>query len=142
MPTERPEFYNRPPEERRVVRRKTYSPAERISVSEAMFDLDVLDYRFFLFTDESDDKASIVYEDDGGVALRKVDGSRPDEAMVRTDVVVNETPAPAISVAEAGSRLDVSDMPFVFFVNTDNERANVLYRRYDGHYGLIVPSRP
>lgn len=141
LPTGRPEVYDRPPEERTLVRRKTYSPAERISVSEALFDLDVLDYRFFLFTDESDDKASIVYEDDtAGVAMQKVDGSRPDETTIRPDLRVNETPAPTISVDEAISRLDMSDLPFVYFKDADHQRASVVYRRYDGHYGLIVPT--
>lgn len=140
LPSERPEFYDRPSEERAVVRRKTYSPTDRISVSEALFDLDVLDHRFFLFTDESDDKSSIVYEDDGDVAIRKVDGSRPDQATIRPDLNVNETPAPTISVSEAVSHLNISDMPFVYFEDSALGQASVLYRRYDGHYGLIVPS--
>ena len=27
----------------------------------------------------------------------------------------------------------------VFFVNAETGRGNVIYRRYDGHYGLITP---
>lgn len=142
LPTRRPEFYDRPPEERMVVRRKTYSPAARIPVSEALFDLDVLDYRFFLFTDEADDKATIVYEADGGVAIRKIDGSPSNETMLRPDVDVDETPAPTIGVDEAVSRLNMSNMPFIFFQDAENKLSSVLYRRYDGHYGLIVPSIP
>lgn len=30
--------------------------------------------------------------------------------------------------------------PFVLFRNLETGRANVVYRRYDGHYGLIVPA--
>lgn len=140
LPSDRPEFYDRPPEERMVVRRKTYSPEDQLSVSEALFDLDLLDHRFFLFTDEADEKATIVYEDDEGVALRKVDGSRPDETTLRPEVGVNQTPAPKIAVADAVSRLNLSDMPFVFFQDVESRSAGVLYRRYDGHYGLVVPS--
>lgn len=142
LPTERPDFYDRPPEERAVVRRKTYSPSDRISVSEALFDMEVLDYRFFLFTDESDGMATIVYEDDerGGVAIRKMDGSRPDESALPPDLRVNETPAPTITVDEAVTRLNMSDMPFVYFRDSEQGQPGVLYRRYDGHYGLIVPS--
>lgn len=140
LPTGRPSFYDRPPEERSLVRQKTYS-SDQISISEAIFDLEALDYRFFLFTDESDGKPSIVYEDAaGGVAVRKIDGSPPDRANVLLDVRVNETPAPTITVTEAVSRLNMSDMPFVYFQDSDNDLASVLYRRYDGHYGLIVPS--
>ncbi|HEX6299822.1 MAG TPA: HPF/RaiA family ribosome-associated protein [Acidimicrobiia bacterium] len=140
LPSDRPEFYDRPPEERQVVRRKTYSPADRLSVSEALFDLDVLDHRFFLFTDAADEKPSIVYEEDDRVALRKIDGSKPDEARLRPGVQVSRTPAPTITVEDAVSRLNLSGMPFVFFRDAESRSASVLYRRYDGHYGLIVPS--
>lgn len=138
--SDRPEFYDRPPEERQVVRRKTYSPADQLSVSEALFDLDVLDHRFFLFSDEADEKPSIVYEEAGGVALRKIDGSKPDETRLRPGIRVNRTPAPTITVEDAVCRLNFSDMPFVFFRDAESLRASVLYRRYDGHYGLIGPS--
>lgn len=140
LAAERPEFYDRPPEERLVVRRKTYSPTEQISVNEALFDLDVLDYRFFLFTDEADGKASIVYEDDSGVTVRKIDGAHPDESTVRPDLRVEETPAPTISVTEAITLLNLSDVPFVYFHDAARREPSVLYRRYDGHYGLIVPA--
>ena len=75
MPSQRPGFYQRPPEDRRVIRKRIYTPDEEVPVSEAVFDLDVLDYRFFLFTDASDGKASVVYEEDG-IVLRKIDGGR------------------------------------------------------------------
>ncbi|MBO1414556.1 sigma 54 modulation/S30EA ribosomal C-terminal domain-containing protein, partial [Streptomyces sp. FH025] len=32
------------------------------------------------------------------------------------------------------------DQPFVFYTDTSTGRGNVLYRRYDGHYGLITPA--
>jgi ribosome-associated translation inhibitor RaiA len=137
---DRPGFYERPPEERLVVRRKTYSPANQVSVSEALFDMDVLDHRFYLFTDEADSKTAIVYKDDHGLAIRKLDGSRPDDATLHPEIRVDETPAPTIPVADAVSRLNLSDSPFVFFRDAAAGRANVLYRRYDGHYGLITPS--
>lgn len=140
LPSQRPDYYDRPPEERRVIRRKTYSPNEDVSVSEALFDLDVMDYRFFLFTDEADGKPSIVYEDEDGVALRKVDGSAPAEGEIRVEVRVNEAPAPRIPVEGAIERLNVSDEPFIFFEDDDTGRASVLYRRYDGHYGLVSPA--
>jgi Sigma 54 modulation/S30EA ribosomal protein C terminus len=36
--------------------------------------------------------------------------------------------------------LEASGQPFLFFVDAETGRGNVLYHRYDGHYGLIVPS--
>lgn len=136
----RPAFHYRPPERRTVVRRKTYSPLDRLSVTEALFNLEALDYRFFLFTDAADDKTSIVYHDLDGPALRKVDGSRSSGARVPENIHVNEAEAPSIAVADAVSLLNSSDMLFVFFRDRDRGRASILYRRYDGHYALLVPS--
>ncbi|MFP4074254.1 MAG: sigma 54 modulation/S30EA ribosomal C-terminal domain-containing protein [Actinomycetota bacterium] len=136
----RPAFHYPPPERRAVVRRKMYSPLDRLSVTEALFNLEALDYRFFLFTDAADDKTSIVYQDLDGPALRKIDGSRGSGAHVPENIHVNEAEAPSITVADAVSLLNSSDMPFVFFRDRDRGRASVLYRRYDGHYGLLVPS--
>lgn len=136
----RPAFHYRPPERRTVVRRKTYSPLDRLSAAEALFNLEALDYRFYLFTDAADDKTSIVYQDLDGPALRKIDGSRSSGAHIPESIHVNEAEAPSISVADAVSLLNSSDMPFVFFRDRDRGRASILYRRYDGHYGLLVPS--
>jgi ribosome-associated translation inhibitor RaiA len=136
----RPEFLDRPPEERRVVRRKTYSPIERLSVAEAMFEMEVLDYRFYMFTDAADGKLTIVYEDGDGVAINKIDGSRPDDTTLRPDVSIDETSAPTMDVGKAVSRLNISDRPFLLFRDSSQHRPSVLYRRYDGHYGLISTS--
>ncbi len=140
LPSKRPGYFDRPPDEREVIRRKTYPSDERISVEEAVFDLDVLDYRFFLFTDESDGTPSVVYERDGDVLLRRIDGSRPPEDALRFSIEVNETPAPSITAEDAIERLGLSDEAFIFFQDTDDETPRVLYRRYDGHYGLVEPS--
>ncbi len=140
LPSTRPGYFDRPPEEREIIRRKTYPSDERISVEEAVFDLDVLDYRFFLFTDVSDGTPSVVYERDGDVVLRRLDGSRPPEDALRISIEVNETPAPSISVEEAIERLDLSDEAFIFFQDTEEKMPRVLYRRYDGHYGLVEPT--
>lgn len=134
----RPDYFDRPTEQRMVVRRKTFSPADQIPISDALFDLEVLDYRFYLFIDEADQKPTIVYEEGGGTGIRKVDGSVPDEDTLPIDMLVNETPAPRFTVSDAVDSLNVSGTPFLFFLDTERSRASVLYRRYDGHYGLIV----
>lgn len=134
----RPDFFDRPAEERMVVRRKTFSPADQIPVSDALFDLEVLDYRFYLFIDDADQKPTVVYEEDDRTGIRKVDGSMPDADTLPIEMIVNETPAPRFTVSEGVDSLNVSGTPFLFFLDTDRNRASVLYRRYDGHYGLIV----
>lgn len=134
-----PAFHYRSPERRMVVRRKTYEPMDRMSIARAICTLDALDYRFFIFTDTEDDIATIVYHDVECAAVRKFDGSRPTKEPV-PGMHVNEAVAPSISVADAVSRLNISDMAFIFFCDSSHGHPSVLYRRYDGHYGLLVPS--
>jgi hypothetical protein len=37
--------------------------------------------------------------------------------------------------------LELMGWPFVFFRDPTTGRGSVLYHRYDGHYGLLVPAR-
>lgn len=137
LPDVRPRFYPRPPEEREIVRHKSYAPTD-ISIEEAVFDLSALDFRFFLFTDESDGVTSIVYEEDGNVMLRRSTGGEPDVERP-LPVEVNPAPPPELSADEAVEYLNLTEDPFVFYRDHDRGDARVLYRRYDGHYGLVKP---
>ena len=140
LPSARPGYFPRPPEERDIVRRKTWA-GDRISIAEALFDLHALDHRFFLFTDEVDAVDSIVYETgDSGVRLRRLTGDRPprdEREDLSIDVI--ESSAPELSTDEARDRLDSTHGMFVFYRDVETGRGTVLYRRYDGHYGLIEP---
>lgn len=140
LASSRPGYFPRPVEERQVVRRKTFAPGERISVDEALFDLEVLDHRFFLFTDAADNEVSMLYEDDGRVTLRKVSGEMPPEEDFSLGVVANPTPAPELEVDEAKQVLDTTNADFIFFRDAETGDGSVMYRRYDGHYGLVVPA--
>ena len=42
-------------------------------------------------------------------------------------------------VIEAAEQMEMLGHSFFFFLNTDTDEFNVLYRRRDGHYGLIEP---
>jgi ribosome-associated translation inhibitor RaiA len=137
LPSTRPDFFPRPPGEREILRRKTWS-GERVSITDALFDLYALDHRFYLFTDASDEVDSVVYENDEGVGLRRLTGDAPSE-MDGMDIDVIEAPAPEMTDIEASNRLDSSNEPFVFYQDKDTGRGAVLYRRYDGHYGLVEP---
>ena len=55
-------------------------------------------------------------------------------------ITVSEIPAPVLTLAEATTRLEALGRPFLFFVDAAAGRGNLLYRRYDGHYGLITPA--
>lgn len=44
-----------------------------------------------------------------------------------------------MSVEEAAMQMDLSQQEFLVFNNASTQTVNVLYRRKDGNYGLIVP---
>jgi len=138
-PTARPPYLPRPAEEREIVRRKTFAP-ETSTVDEAIFDMESLDHDFFLFTDEASGQDAVVdRRDDGTYGLHLRDGGEPVERAA-VAVTVEPDAAARVGVDEARERLDLSGAPWMFFVDPDHERGQVLYRRFDGHYGLITPA--
>jgi hypothetical protein len=135
-PAQREPFFPRPADERELVRRKTFALRPE-SIEEALFDLESLDHDFFLFVhDETGAEAVVFRAGDGyGVAQRV---PTPD-AITRVEVPLATGPAPpTTSVEEARHVLDESDAPFLFFVDATTDRGAIVYRRYDGHDGLIA----
>lgn len=120
LPTDRPAYFPRPPEERELVRHKTFALGAT-SREEAFANLDLLDYSFYLCRLDASGEDAVIYRDDG------------------VEVVVLASSAPTLDVDQAVERLNGTDEPFVFFVNRQTMHASVVYRRYDGHYGLITP---
>jgi hypothetical protein len=122
-PTHRPPYFPRPVEEREVVRHKSYdlnalTPAE---AHEAMLRLD---YDFYLFTDTLAGEDSVVFRlPDGRADLWSLSAPQP---------------APTLDEAQAVARLDLTAEPFLFYRDAPSGRGAVLYRRYDGHYGVIT----
>ncbi|HET9543566.1 MAG TPA: HPF/RaiA family ribosome-associated protein [Acidimicrobiales bacterium] len=108
------------PEEREVVAHKSFA-IDRATLEEAAFDMEVLDYDFFLFTEADDGRDKVVFRGPEG------------------DVQLATGP-PTETVEEALERLDAGGEPFVFFCDADTGRGAVAYLRYDGHYGLIRPA--
>ena len=45
-----------------------------------------------------------------------------------------------MDVEEAVMQMDLINNNFLVFTNSQTDRVNVLYRRKDGHYGLIQPN--
>jgi hypothetical protein len=121
LPTARPDYFPRPPEERRLMRRKTFALAA-LAPAEAALELQLLDYDFHLFTNAETGEENVLHRgEDGKLELLQL------------------ASAPVLLPEDAIERLNLSGEPFVFFVDPQTRRGNVLYRRYDGHYGLIEP---
>lgn len=135
LPSRRPSHYPRPVEERKIIRRKTFSLGH-ITPEEAVTEMELLDHDFHLFLDsESGDEALVYRRGDGGYALTLAGGSEPAD---RGDMRVDPQQPPRLALSDAVGRLNVGGEPFLFFVNYEDDRANVLYRRYDGHYGVVA----
>jgi len=64
----------------------------------------------------------------------------PDEDLPRRVKVRNIEYKP-MDVEEALMQMDLIDDHFFVFTNSRTDRVNVLYRRSDGDYGLIQPSK-
>jgi len=137
-PTPRRHVYPRPREDRALVRRKTFAGVP-MAIEDALFDLDVLDHEFFLFVhDESGTEAVVYHEGAGYGIMQRVP---TPEAIKRIEIPLDLGPHPApMTLDDALETLDASEEPFMFFVNAEDNRGEVVYRRYDGHYGLVVAS--
>lgn len=132
LPAARPDYFPRAVEEREVVRRKSFAVAPT-SVDEAVYDMEALDHDFYLFTDADSGSVAVVHRVENGYAVSGL----PADAPLPSGV----TPAPApptLDETAARRRLDAGGEPFVFYIDAEAGRGAVLYRRYDGHYGLIT----
>jgi ribosome-associated translation inhibitor RaiA/cold shock CspA family protein len=135
--TVRPEYFDRPVEERELVRLKSFAD-EELTPEEAVFDMDQLDYDFYLFRDLATGADSLVERDRSGQVLLTRLGA-PDAQSGSSVIALSGKVPPRLGLDEAIELLNLSGERFVFYEDAGTGRGNVLYRRYDGHYGLIVP---
>lgn len=141
MPTQRADFFDRPMEERALIRHKTFAPDE-MTPDEAVFDMDQLDFDFYLFTELATGRDAVMERlGDGTYRLHRLRADDTDPGPTRVELTVTETSTPELPTAEALSLLDESGERFVFFADPAVDRGargRIVYRRYDGHYGLIT----
>lgn len=138
LPTERPEWTTVPFDEREVRRRKTFA-LEPMTVEEALFDLDQLGHDFYLFVEGSTGLDAVVgHNRDGDLELRAVLPDAIDPASVPDGVTVVHAPPPVLDLADAREYLEASGARWLFHRPDPMARGQVLYRRFDGHDGLIA----
>ncbi len=139
LPTARPDHFPRPPEDREVVERVTHARGPA-SPEEAAFDLEMLEDDWLLYVDDATRTDAVVRHlpDEDGFGVSVVDGQAAISGDGPYDLRADPSP-PALAIDDAIERLDVGEEPHVFFVDTATERGAVVYRRYDGHYGLVRP---
>jgi ribosomal subunit interface protein len=127
----------RPPEERRLERRKAFA-LEPIDVAAAALEIDALDHDFFLYRDAETGVDAVLYRrDDGHLAVIEP----PDAAPAPKDDPPRERSrfSEHVDLRTALREMDELGHRFLFFVNAQTGRGNVIYLRFDGHYGLIEP---
>ena len=69
------------------------------------------------------------------ITAESIDQGHPEPSIVKT----NSFPVKPMSVEEAVMQMDLLDKEFLVFTDATSEEINVVYRRKDGNYGLIVP---
>lgn len=76
-----------------------------------------------------------------GPALRAVERRSAGEALEDSPKVVKTRAfaAKPMSIEEASLQLGLSAKPFLVFQNSSTQQVNVLFKREDGHHGLIEP---
>lgn len=138
LPVPRLPYYPPFAEEQAVVRSKSYALA-RETPEEAAEEAELMDYDFHLFTERASGQDGVMCRTAGGYRLQ-LSGPRPETiGPVDPSITVSEAMAPRLSLSRAISWLDAAGQPFLFFTDAVTGRGNVLYRRYDGQYGLIAP---
>lgn len=139
-PDQRSCWYPRPDCEREIVRHKSYR-LRRCTVDDAAHDMGLLDYDFHLFTEAGTRRDALLYRSGPtGYRLMLLSPPGPHElAAFQLPVTISAEPVPLLNAAAAVARLNRVGSRFLFFLDADTGRGAVLYRRYDGHYGLITP---
>jgi len=137
-PARRLSYFPRPPHERTVMRHKSYALAHE-TPDEAVAEAELLDYSFHLFTEKSTGEDSVVYRAGDRYRLALAHPRTRRLGPVSPSITISKVPAPRLTAAEAIARLEIAGQSFLFFVNPETGRGNLLYHRYDGRYGLIEP---
>jgi hypothetical protein len=129
-----------PDESATVVRRKTFAAAP-MSIEEAAFDLEILDHDFYLFEEVKSGHAGLLsLQADGRYQLEIAPAAEIDDAGY---MPIDRVDGPMTLDKQSAQRLlDTGDDPFVFYRVDTEEPGQVMYRRYDGNYGVVELRSP
>jgi hypothetical protein len=135
----RPEPVPIPAGRRRIARRKTCRLHE-LTPEQAAHAMDLRDYDFHFFVDSESGQDSLVFRvGPTGYRLTRLKGPHPLGANGLVPITIDVYPVPVGTPEQIAARLDETDMDHRFFLDVSTGRGAVLYRRYDGHYGLLSP---
>lgn len=124
----------RPAPERQLVRLKSVD-LEALEPTEAMRRMDQGDYNFYLHRSLATNETCLLYRV-GPTGYRIATPSHHSRPSGLVAPLTWDPQAPLhFDVSGAVQHLNRTDFPFLFY--TGDAGATVMYRRYDGHYGLI-----
>ncbi len=66
--------------------------------------------------------------------------SNPPDEDIERQIKIRNIEYKPMDIEEAVLQMDLIEDNFLVFTNARSDQINVLYRRRDGHYGLIQPS--
>jgi ribosome-associated translation inhibitor RaiA len=138
-PAQRPSYLPRPVGQRKVARHKSYTLGRK-TLDEAAAEAGLLGYDFHLFTEKSTGQDSVICRTPDGYRVALAHPRTGALGPVDPSIAVSLMPAPRLVVTQAATWLETAGQPFLFFVNAETGRGNVIYHRYDGDYGLVVPA--
>ena len=140
-PAHRPDYFPRPEDERRVIRRKSFA-MQPCTIDEALAEMELLGYDFHLFIEKGTAASAVLYR--GGPTGYRAALVAPalsnQLSPFGRHVTISPQPAPCLTESEAAHRLGLLGLPFLFYIDADHGCASILYHRYDGHYGVITPA--
>jgi hypothetical protein len=123
----------------RRIRRHKAVPLALQEAAAAALTMDLRDYDFHLFVEANIGDHALVHRAGPGSYRMRV--PRP-ELLAGVDfgapVTLDQTPLPRLSLPDAVRFLDRDEAPFVGFIAATTGRGTVLYRRYDGHLGVLT----
>lgn len=114
----------------------------RCEPSRAVAVMDAMDYNVHLFTDaETGDDAVVYRAGPSGLRLARQHRMHPPRSRdeLFPGLTVHPHPTPILTETVAAARFRSPGLPFVFFTDPATGRGRLLYARYAGGLGLVVP---
>lgn len=122
-----------------VVHRHTWTP-DGDDLDEAIWDLEAMDWEFVLFRDPHGEDMVISRLEDHGYRMRTRSGREIERGHTEAGarIEVDARPFPVLELDQARDRLVLEELGWLPFVDASSGLSGVLYRRRDGHDGVIT----
>jgi len=125
------------PEEPQIIRHKAYTLG-KLTVADAVREMELLDYDFHLFTEARTGADAVVHRAGCGYRLLLSVPMKEYLGVPSASIAISGQDPTIMTSAEAIENLELSGAAFVFFIDRQSLHGCVLYHRHDGNLGLIT----